>query len=186
MNNHPLHDDGPILIDCDGVLIDHNAAFLQRVNKALGTDFSFEEIHCFDYAECLGPSAKALIYEYWQADDLYDGLSPEPGALAALTELRKLRRVCVVSTPFVGHIKSKYRWLSRFFEPNDIYICHDKSLLKGCLLIDDAPHNLAASAWPWPAIVFDRPWNRDVNGIPRAKDWIDVVRLAKHTLREGG
>jgi 5'(3')-deoxyribonucleotidase len=172
--------DYPILVDCDGCLTDHNRVFLSRVNAAFGTSYAYEDISEFDYEKCIGKEAAAYLYQMWHSDDLYDDTEPEPGALEALEKMRELRRVVVVTSPMAGHVRSKYRWLRRYFERDDIYIGTDKTLIKGCVLVDDGPHNLAA--FPGPAIVYDRPWNRKVREIPRAMDWSDVVKLAERMV----
>jgi len=172
--------DYPILVDCDGCLTDHNRVFLTEVNATFGTTYSLSDITAFDYATVFGREVAKFIYKLWHADDLFDETEPEPGALDALAALRELRRVCVCTSPMAGHIKSKYRWLRRYFDRADILIVTDKTLVRGSLLVDDGPHNL--EAFPGPVICYDRPWNRKVREIPRAMDWSDVVKLAERIV----
>lgn len=162
-----------VALDVDSVLVECNRRNIARLNKHFGTDFEYEEIDDFEYS-FLTDEQRDFIYEVcWNDPTQYDEIDLSPEWQAVIESLQDMGfRVIACSSPLEGHIKSKYRFLKRYFDRADIYLCSDKSLVRADILVDDAPHNL--EAWPGYAIVYDRPWNQDVDAL-RAHDPIDVL-----------
>lgn len=170
-----------ILLDCDGVLVESNSQNLRRLNKEFGTDYRFEEITSFRY-DFLTDEEREFIYEEcWHDPHLYDDAEVTEAQEQAIKMLRDLGRVVVVSSPLLGHIESKYRFLQKHFKRENIVLASDKGLLDGDVLIDDGPHNL--EPFEGDTIVYDRPWNQDVEG-PRARDFFGIVTHVQRMKEE--
>lgn len=160
-----------VVLDVDGVIVESNWTVIERLNSKFGTSYDFEQITTFEY-DFLTDEQRQYVYdECWHDPCLYDNVRMTTGQLDVLYGLREVARVVVCSSPLLGHIRSKYEFLSRYFHRNDIYLCSDKSLIKGDILVDDGPHNI--EAWPGHAIIFDRPWNKGLAG-PRATSFEDI------------
>lgn len=177
-----------ILCDMDGVLVDvQSRTHLPLLNEKFGTGYTLEDLERFDYFEYMPEEHAQFMIDCWHREDLYDGVSPEPGAMEGVEQLRELGRVVVVSSPMDGHGTSKLRWLTDHgFSRDNRVLAKDKALIdiEGALLIDDGPEFLREHRGP--KIVFDRPWNRhlEISHWPytaRAHSWSDVVTLA-HTF----
>lgn len=155
-------EDPLILLDCDGVLVESNADNLERLNEEFGTNYEFEQITSFSY-DFMEDEEREFIYEEcWGRGDLYEDAELSGHQQRVLRLMREIGEVAVVSSPMAGHIESKYRFLARYFDRERIVLASDKSILRGDVLIDDGPHNI--EPFPGETIVYDRPWNRGVNG----------------------
>lgn len=89
------------------------------------------------------------------------------------------------------------RWLQRGREQDgrpripykDVCFIADKAEVGGDLYFDDAPHNISAlRSAGFDAVVFDAPYNRDIDG-PRVLNWDEagklvVARIAERRERE--
>jgi 5'(3')-deoxyribonucleotidase len=112
-------------------------------------------------------------WEVLHESSLYDCCKPIPGALEGLQALRAAgHRVVFVTSTNLHQNGAKLRWLERhgFLElkhgsiSGDYIEAHDKSLIRGDVLIDDGEHNvqawLDATDGEGMALLFDAPWNR--------------------------
>lgn len=162
-----------ILLDVDGVLVESNQTNIQRVNEHFGTNYCFEDIETFEY-DFMTEAQRQFIYdECWHDPSLYDGAELTPEQTDTLEGLRRVARVIACSSPLVGHIESKYRFLKLYFDRADIVLASDKNLIGGDILVDDGLHNL--EVFPGHVIVYDRPWNRSPGrDLPRAHNFEEI------------
>ncbi len=175
--------DPMIGIDMDGVLVNWIPDALSLVNERLGSSFIPEDVTEFNVNVCLGQAAGDIIWnEVINSPTLYDDRSPEPLALETVEELGKLGRVVIVSSPSLGHIESKYRWLLRHgFHKDDIYLVESKEDLPLDVLVDDRAKTCLRMKDR--AVLFDRPWNRHVgDALPRARGWAEVTSHVEDVL----
>ena len=172
-----------IFVDVDGVLTEHNQTFLEQINRRFGATYAYEDITSFHYDECMEAEHAEVMLNMWHGENLYDNWPPEPGAMEAVREMRTFARVIALSSPMLGHIKSKYQWLlEQGFGRDGIIFAHDKSLMRGALLIDDRMKNIYN--FTGEAICFARPWNTGWNtskGI-RTSNWDEIVARAREII----
>jgi len=145
-----------ILLDMDGVLVHNNQMFLDSLNKTFGTEFQKHHILDFHYS-MFTPEQKSYMYNLWNQPWIYDKAELGQEEMKAINELRGLGRVVACTAPLEGHIQGKYRWLRQHFDKQDITICHDKNLIKGDVLVDDAIHNL--DTFDGHTVCYTQPWN---------------------------
>ena len=166
-----------LLIDMDGVMVEHSAMFMRWLNKQNGTSHRYEDISAFRYPN-LTHRERRQVMKWWHKADLYDSHPPEPGCISALAALRRRHRVVAVTSPMDGHVHSKWRWLRRTggFREADIVITGDKTLVPGDVLLDDRVKNLEQAEETGHAlpVCFDRPWNQDWAGA-RVRSWPEFV-----------
>jgi|SRR3989344_1272558 len=173
-----------VYVDVDGVLVEHNRRFLEILNQTIGTTYGYEHLTTFDYHDCLPPEHADILLHMWQGETLYDGWPPEPGAMEAVEEMRRFARVIALSSPMLGHIASKYRWLLEWgFGRKDIFFATDKSLARGAVLIDDRTKNLLD--FEGVKICFPRPWNWDWNPADGLKtdNWDEIVAEVREVIQ---
>jgi 5'-nucleotidase len=180
-----------ILIDQDGPLADWESEFLRRWKC------QYPELPCVeldnrrkfravqDY-EDLGktPEEKALMRSraesIYHERGFYENLPVVDGAVAALNEmLQQGHDVKICTSPlsvFRNCVLEKYEWIQKYFGTEfteRTILCKDKTTVLGDLLIDDNPDLCQISRRPpvWAQILFDAPYNRDVNDRARIRFW---------------
>jgi 5'(3')-deoxyribonucleotidase len=151
-----------VLLDVDSVLVESNHWNLEQVNTRFGTNYQFEQIVDWNY-RFMNPVHREFLYnECWQSGTLYDKQELSQSTLVTIAKLRRIARVMPCTSPMLGHIRSKYAFLLRYFDANDIILIKDKTVVNGAILVDDRPHNI--EAFPGHPIIFDCPWNQGYQG----------------------
>lgn len=165
-----------VLLDMDGVMVNHNQRHLDLLNEEFGTAYTYDQITDFEYS-FLTSEQREFIFTCWKQQDLYAHDALTKDQLEVIDGLREIARVVACSSPMEGHIRSKYAFLTRYFEKHNIVLTRDKTLVGGDILVDDAPHNI--KSFPGHAIVFDQPWNRGLCCHPRARTFEDIGPLVQ-------
>ena len=169
-----------ILLDMDGVLVHNNQKFLDKLNETFGTRYKRDDITDFHYSN-FSYEQRNYMYHLWNQPWVYDHAELGQEEMKAINELRKMARVVACTAPLEGHIQGKYRWLRQHFDKEDITIAHDKNLVKGDILVDDAIHNL--QQFDGHTIVYTQPWNLDWLG-NRVERFSQIPTVAKVLLHE--
>lgn len=167
-----------ILVDVDEVVADLLGTWLHRYNVKYDDRLAREDITEWDLTEFVKPECGDKIYEFLGDYFIYDDVPPIPGALRGVEKLRSLGRVVFVSSANAATMAAKVHWLERWGLLEDdprhsnLVYAHDKSLVRGDILIDDGPHNVGA--FPGETILFDQYHNRSHAHPRRARDWDSV------------
>lgn len=175
-------------VDLDGVCGDHTAAFRQVVAAELGVD-----------PDTLGPQV-AWDYHAWGVDDemflrihqkavleyrMFRTMPPMEGVAEALWNLSDagvwIRLITHRLYANWGHqvaVSDTVAWLDQHGIPyRDLCLLGDKPQVEADAYIEDAPHNIEAlRATGNPVVVFDHPYNRDIDGL-RASTWAEAEQL---------
>lgn len=190
-----------IAVDMDDVVVDFTNYVLECIKREYGVEIPVLEITDWDD----NPLKNATLFgpgkTWWDwlmtRDWLWAKCPAVEGAIGGLQTLRDMghRLELLTSKPLWAEWVV-WAWAGKWRPPvHGITIAdhtakqakHD--LTDALLLVDDAIHNVA----PWTAtgrsaILFDRPWNRNlpadqIGRVPRrifrAHDWAGVVRLVK-------
>ena len=190
--------DGFILgVDLDGVCGDYTAALQAVVAQRTGADLGALPLErSWDFREW-GLTA-AQFEEHHQAAVLehriFRTMPAMPGAAETLWRLSDAgvwiriitHRLCVNWGHAIA-VADTVAWLDDTGIPyRDICFLGAKPEVEADCYIDDASHNVAALREAGNhVIVFDAPYNQDVDG-PRAKSWADVEELVKERVIELG
>jgi len=188
-----------VVCDMDEVLAQFVAKVLRRWNAINGTNFTRDDVNCWRMEEVLGVdtlgrSAEGLIDEWLGEDGFFEDLEPVGGAIDGFNALRRSGHDVVIATSIPGvavhSFTGKRRWLKRHFPDfslKNFVAISRKGLLEGDVLIDDATHNINdwIEAGRDVALVFDAPWNRNINEnlsprrgetfILRVRNWDEVL-----------
>lgn len=170
-----------ILCDVDEVIADLLGEWVRCYNEAYDDDLSLDSLTSWDMSEHVKTECGKDIYAFLADKWIYTRVSPIYGAMQGVRELRRLGRVVFVTSSNPATMHGKVRWLEHYGflsdDPrhSDLIIAHDKSLIRGDVLIDDGPHNV--KAFPGDTILVDRPYNRDLTHPYRATSWEEIVEL---------
>lgn len=168
-----------ILVDVDGVVADLCSEWLAMYNKDYDDSVTPHDITRWATHEFVKPECGDKIYNYLWLDELYDNVKPIAGSQEGVAQLRAMGHRVVFLTS--GIQPAKIRWLHRhgfltaemWQQEKDVIIAHDKSLIRGDVLIDDGPHNF--EGFNGIRILFNQPWNQGAR-IPRVRGWRGVVK----------
>ncbi len=182
-------------VDLDGVCADYETGLRGFVTSGWGveeavlppqTRWSFVESNWFNDEQS---------YRDWHDRAVNDGLLARlPMIDGAAESLRSLSdagvRIRIITHRLLRSgfhrqvVADTVGWLDAHDIPYwDLCFVADKTAVGCDLLVDDAPHNVAALvAAGRPVIIFDQPYNRDIPG-PRATSWSQVERLARKAAR---
>jgi 5'-nucleotidase len=169
-----------ILVDVDSTVADLMPEWLRLYNNDYSDTLTPEKITDWDMTRFVHPDCGTRIFSYLLLDTLYDNVKPIQGALESTQELENLgHRIVFVSSGVYAY--PKYQWMERNgFNVgkwgSNYIVCHDKSLIRGDILIDDGVHNIEAFK-NLDAILFDQPWNRSFQWHRRAHGWNEVKLL---------
>ena len=182
-----------ILVDMDGVITDFDQEFLQRWRKRHPEKFyiPLEKRSVFYVRDEYPQELKPLVEEILFDSSFFAEMTPVPGAKEALDEMdAKGWEVFICSSPlsFYGNcVLEKYKWVETVLGPawvKRIILTKDKTIIKADILIDDRPEVTGLESNPtWEHILYDRPYNRDIN--KRRLTWENWKDVLNHTPEDG-
>lgn len=162
-----------ILVDVDDVTANLMDAWLRLYNIAYDDDLHKADITDWDLSKFVKPECGAKIYQWVSTTEIYDMVRPIKHALPAINELREYgNRIVFVTASTIGSSGRKFRWLNdNGFNVfiGDYVEAHDKSLIRGDIMLDDGMHNCeSTTATPY---LFAQPWNRKYDFNNRVRNW---------------
>ncbi len=162
-----------ILVDMDGVITDFDQEFLQRWRKRHPDKLYIpvEKRTMFYIKDEYPDELKPLVAEILLESSFFEEMLPVQGAKEALEEMAANGfEVFICSSPFSNYgncVLEKYKWVETFIGPSwvsKIILTKDKTIVKADYLIDDKPVITGAEKSPsWEHILYDRPYNRNMN-----------------------
>ena len=178
-----------IIIDVDDTTGDLLTTWVDDINKEFGTKLQRSDIQKWAISEYVPNHSQYSkgVYNLLTAE-MYERIQPIPGALEGVKTLREKGHeiIFATSTP-IGCEGAKLKWLIRhgFIDGGGVYNdgrvfsdyieIHDKSLIRGDILIDDRDINV--QNFPGNTILFDQPHNQSLNWLTRASGWDRVLEL---------
>ncbi|KZE41369.1 5' nucleotidase, NT5C type [Microbacterium sp. T32] len=157
-----------VLVDMDGVLADWFGGMADAYQEA-GGDIADFDLNRWDLGTT--GAVRQLQRSVQATPGFYAGLAPIDGAIEGLYLLRDLgATVKLCSTPDATNptcASDKVDWVANHVGTawvKDLILTHDKTLVRGAVLIDDKPEVTGAVVPEWEHIIFDQPYNRHVTG----------------------
>jgi 5'-nucleotidase len=176
-----------VLVDLDGTAANWRARYEDGMAR-IAPGVPLSPVEQFSVKDP-DPSRNRLVREVLTEPGFYAQLEPYMGVRKALIEMGEDGiEVFILSTPFESNVTSasdKTAWvrrhLGRRFVDRCIY-AHDKTVVRGDILIDDRPRHWGALEPTWQQVYFAQPYNSPENegvaGVPRLTswpEWRDVV-----------
>lgn len=145
------------------------------------------------------PGQAAQIKHLFLQPGFFRGLQPMPGFIKAVLEMREIFKVSFCTAPMIGHdcpcASEKMSWIREYFGTwgeERCIITHDKTAVRGDVLIDDNTIVEGEFEPLWKHIYYHQPCNRpevlNMRNIPveqravarlvRWSDWRQVLRVA--------
>ena len=172
-----------LLVDMDEVLTQWAAHFVSLMVRTYGRFSPYQSVDdlvSWDLHAGLNLSERSCVTSVMNHPSFYRDLVPHEGATLAINRLSEHFDVFFCSTPWDGNPDSmghKRDWLEKYMGlgwGKRLILTHDKTLVRGDILIDDKPEikGVLAGSQEWRQIIFDAPYNRHVDG-PRLSGWHD-------------
>ncbi|MFZ6002452.1 MAG: 5' nucleotidase, NT5C type [Actinomycetota bacterium] len=185
-------------VDLDGVCGDYTAAFRAVVAADRGVDEgSLPDARSWDFAEwgIVGPDEFDRLHRLAVLEHrMFRSMPPMAGVADALWRLSDAgvwiriitHRLCVNWGHAIA-VADTVAWLDDEGIPyRDICFLGAKPEVEADCYVDDASHNVNALREAGNhVIVFDAPYNRDVDG-PRARSWAEVEALVFDRVASSG
>lgn len=175
-----------VLVDMDGVLADFEGHLMAqwRARHPNTFDLAREERTTFYLSRLFPPEHRRKLFDIMYSENFFADLPPVAGGKKALNAMKKLGwEVFLCSSPLLGHktgASEKYAWVERHLGrewPERLILAPDKTLVRGDILIDDRPEINGAAQPAWEHVLYDRPYNRQVQGQRRLTwdNWKEVL-----------
>lgn len=181
-----------ILVDLDGVVADFDAKFYRRCAEEGWEMHSSLETQCHRFAtDCipnLGERAKARRMVDTEPGWFRD-LPVIDGAVEGLHALAGRAEVWLCSKPLEAQATcrdDKAAWVVEHLGAEwerRLILAADKSMVRGDILLDDAPHPEWFGRASWVPVIYPAPWNGEGSkweGLPRWR-WGDPFEALRAT-----
>lgn len=167
-----------VLVDMDGPLADFDRQFFDTcAAKGWPLDCTLDtQRHRFATDHIPDPKHRSAARSHVNTTRWFRDLPPAPGAIDGIRRLHQAADVWIVTKPLEAnhHCRDdKAAWIRKHlgaeWEPR-LIIAADKSIVRGTILLDDAPHPAWFERAIWEPVVYPTPWNGDGSkwaGLPR-------------------
>lgn len=176
-----------ILVDMDGVIADFDGEFLQRwrTRHPDKVYYPLEQRTLFYVKDQYPDELKPLVAEILLEPNFFRDMMPMEGAIESLREMQSLGMdVFICSSPLTTYqncVREKYEWVEHMLGADwvkKLILTKDKTLVRGDYLIDDKPQITGADTPTWEHILYDRPYNSNIDKRRLTwKNWKDVLGL---------
>jgi len=173
-----------LIIDMDNVLNNMIYKIVEEYNKTFSTRWTIEDVKDYRYYNSFNVD-KEIGHRFTKTLFTMPGfwlsLNPQPDSQRVVMRLLKNYDIYIATKPYIGSrncFAEKVDWLNKnfpFVGEEKLIFTHDKSLLKGDIIIDDHPDNL--NGFNGTTIVFDYAFNRDYEATYRARNWKEIEKL---------
>ena len=182
----------PILVDQDGVLVDFVGGiqdkFLEFKNDSIISETEYSQIsnlrniNTYYVADGIeNPKLNALSNFITEQPNFFLNLKPYPNIKHWMNELRRLakkdgREVFICTKPLLNNptcCSDKINWVEIHLGKewkSQVIKTSDKTLINGCILLDDHPDPIGIMKPSWQQILMDQPYNKNINK-RRIYDW---------------
>ena len=152
-----------VLVDMDDTIERLSEAWVRCLNKRYGLNRSHLEIRNWNMASAFPELEPDQVYAPLEEDWFWETVKPSAEAEVFLNKLiQDGHSVYVVTTSNYHTLASKMRnVLFRYFPMIDwehVIVTSNKQMVRGDVMIDDAPHNLIGG--DYVRILIDAPHNR--------------------------
>ena len=182
-----------VLVDMDDVMETLVAGWVEYLNDRFGTRVDPKDVHDWNMSLAFPMLTHEQVYSAETDDALWDYVKPMPGAAEALLKMREDgHEIYVVTAAHYASLRAKMeKVLFSYFPFLDwahVIVTRNKHLIKGDVLIDDGPHNMAGG--DYKKILFDAGHNRLFDessvGAVRVRGWDEAYREVCRIAREKG
>lgn len=173
-----------ILIDMDDTIECLLVEWIDWLNEQYGTNVQEDDIHDYDVSLAFPTLTKAQVFEPLMHRELWHRVKPKTGARYALERLvNDGHDVYIVTSSNFHTIESKLNdvlfMYFPYIDPAHVIVARNKQMIRGDIMIDDAPHNLVGGDYLkiMPTAPHNREFDAKANGIIRADTWDEIYNI---------
>lgn len=173
-----------ILIDMDDTIEYLLREWLTYLNIKHGTNVTEDDIHDYNIGVAFPMLTLAEVYEPLLDHELWRNVKPIPGARYAIERMQNDGHdIYIVTSSNFATIATKLSSvLFKYFPTIDsdhVIIAHNKQMIRGDVLIDDAPHNLIGGDYLkiMPTAAHNRDFNEIEHNIIRVENWNQIYDI---------
>lgn len=180
-----------ILIDMDDTLENLCETWVMFLNERYKTTIQKDEITDWDISRFFPNLSREDIFSPLLEEELWKRVKPLPGAVETVQKLiDEGNKIVVVTASHQDTVSMKlnnvlFKYFP-FLSNNDVIVAAQKNLIKGDVLIDDAPHNFAGRNGF--GILISAPHNVGFDekkfGLVRANNWNEVYDAICNYIKE--
>eukprot|EP00403_Amphidinium_massartii_P035295 CAMPEP_0178439866 /NCGR_PEP_ID=MMETSP0689_2-20121128/36418_1 /TAXON_ID=160604 /ORGANISM="Amphidinium massartii, Strain CS-259" /LENGTH=661 /DNA_ID=CAMNT_0020062491 /DNA_START=104 /DNA_END=2086 /DNA_ORIENTATION=+ len=176
-----------VLVDLDGTLVDWDAGFY----KAWG-DRPLVDRASYQIEKCVPPQFMQEAVQLFCSKGFFTNLPPMEGGIEALKEMAASGfEVFLCSSPLADSrysAQEKWEWVREHLGDawvNRLILTTDKTVVRGDILIDDKPVISGLQRPHWTQVLFDAPYNQDVDLGRRVRlhNWVEWKQSLYEALR---
>ena len=173
-----------ILIDMDDTIEYLLREWISFLNQWHGTNVTEDDVHDYDLTKAFPMLTPQQVYEPLFFHELWRRVKPVPGARKAIERLQEDGHdvYIVTSSNFVTIGTKVEAILHRYFPSiadDHVIVAKNKQMIRGDVLIDDAPHNLIGGKYLkiMPTAAHNRDYQAFANGIIRTEKWGEIYNV---------
>ena len=170
-----------VLIDADDTIENLCEAWVKYLNEKHNTSVLLTDIKEWDMTKAFPTLSKDEVFEPLFNEDLWKRVTPLSGAVETIKKIIDDGHKVVIVTsshPYTVALKWLYVF-ERYFpfiSTHDVIFASQKQLIKGDVMVDDAPHNLVDG--DYIKLLYDAPHNQNFDTeshcITRVHNWGEV------------
>jgi 5'-nucleotidase len=171
-----------VLLDMDGVIADQRAGFTAALQRELPSLALPKADEHYDFELNFPEEQRAAIRALRLQKGFFEGLPPIDGAQEGLAKIEaRGNSVRIVTAPtweWQHCVAEKYAWIEKHLGRDwcgKLILTRDKTLVRGDILVDDAPEVPGLLAPTWEHVLFDQPYN--LNSSTRRATWQTLPEL---------
>jgi 5'-nucleotidase len=171
-----------ILLDLDCVTADLYTYWLAEYNRRFNENITIDMLTEWDAGKFVKPENYQGFYDIMYEPDFFLKLQPMAHAIEVTKRLldKGHNLFFVTADPYESRTAAndKRRWVEQYFKHigrSKTFMVHQKFMVVGDVLFDDAPHNL--NAFPGIKIAMDYLYNAKANCNYRVKDWLEFEKV---------
>lgn len=171
-----------ILVDLDGVCADFYSRFTELYNRDFDDNLCVSDVISWSISSVYRKATTEQMRRYFDIPGFWLGLSPIKNCRGVLRRLKDRGHDIVIVTAVPEEGKTSYWekvfWVKQnlpFIGSDSVIAAHRKDLIKGHVLFDDGPHNLAA--FPGISCAMDAPYNKGCPCDYRVNDWLSFEKF---------
>lgn len=174
-----------ILVDMDDTIENLCEVWVDYLNEIYGTNVSLTDVTQWDMTKVFPTLNRHEIFDVLAEETLWERVKPLPGAVEYLKKLMDDgHKIIVVTSASPETVEAKLnKVLFKYFPYltyKDVIISSQKQMIKGDILIDDAPHNLENGSYL--KMLFDAPHNQtyETQDTIRVHNWKEVYEAINY------
>lgn len=173
-----------ILVDMDDTIENLSEIWVSYLNEKYGLSVNLDDVNDWNMAKFFPDIKPSAVYEALNDRELWEKVTPLPGAQDALLKLKEDgHEVYIVTSSYFTTVEAKVLEVLEKYFPfipwNHVIICSNKQMIRGDVMIDDAPHNLIDGDYIriMPTAPHNRGFNAAAHGICRVDSWEETLEL---------